>query len=69
MKLRLIRASIALTVFALVCGLACFIAWTGGYDFDKRHPDVAFGAMMAIMFGGFLGVLAGYSWDSDWRDE
>lgn len=35
--------------------LACLlVAWLGGYDFDRRAPDVAFGALFMICISAWV---------------
>ncbi len=38
MKTRILLSALA---FLAVCALSAFVAWCGGYNFDKRNPDVA----------------------------
>lgn len=44
----------AFVVFLLVCALSAILGWLAGYDFDYRSPDVAFWALMTILFGGMF---------------
>ncbi|VVE76538.1 hypothetical protein PCA31118_05233 [Pandoraea captiosa] len=41
----------AILGFAAGCAVIAGLAWAGGYNFDTRNPDVAFGCFMALVFG------------------
>jgi len=46
------RAIIMCAVFLVVVAASCFLAWVGGFNFDKRNPDVAIWAAMTLVFAG-----------------
>ena len=50
--------AIGILVFVACLTICGFIAWSGGYDFDKRSPDVAMALMMAIWASAFAAVMA-----------
>lgn len=40
--------------FVVVLAFAAVIAWLGGYDFDKRNPDVAFFVVMSAILAALI---------------
>lgn len=51
-------AAVFLAAFLGVCLLAAFVCWCGGYNFDQRNSDVAFGAALTLWFALWAGVVA-----------
>lgn len=52
------RIAITVATFIVVCAFSAFAFWCGGYNFDHRNGDVAFGVLFSTVFAGFLAKIA-----------
>ena len=48
-----------IAVFILIELLCAALAWLGGFNFDKRHPDVAATAALSIWLGALIAFAVG----------
>lgn len=47
------------SAFLIAAAICAFIWWLGGFNFDHRNPDVAFGATMILILSLAAGAMAG----------
>lgn len=40
---------LGILVWVFIVLLGCFIAWLGGYNFDKRSPEIAYNFSMLLI--------------------
>lgn len=45
-------------VFFAVAAVMCSVWWLGGFNFDHRSPDVAFGYAVTLFISATCGVFA-----------
>lgn len=48
---------IRVAIFLLVCATSAFVAWCGGFDFDRRTPDVALWAFVTIIVAIWIAAI------------
>lgn len=49
----------AFLTFTVSLSFCAIIAWLGGFNFDQRTPDVAFGFTISILFSTLFAFLVG----------
>lgn len=60
------RIMATIAVFMATMALCAFFAWTCGFDFDKRSPDVGFATIMTTIVAQ---VFAFWVWFMpDWKE-
>lgn len=69
MKLQIIRASIALTVFLVGACFFAFVAWCSGFNFDHRNSDVGLGVFMTTLISVTVAIVTGYTWPTPKKGE
>ena len=47
----------AVAIGIVVLGFCMFLLWCGGFNFDKRNPDVAFGVGLSLIISVSVGIL------------
>jgi hypothetical protein len=49
--MKMIRAFL---IFLVIQGLACFVAWCGGYDFNYRNMSVGLTVLTSLVTGAMV---------------
>jgi hypothetical protein len=52
------QPTLFITTFTITLALCAGVAWLGGYDFNTRNYEVAYGSALAIYVSVITGILA-----------